>query len=317
MGCVKNVIQTADVFAAALEHCNRDSALELMQQVMQLTEAANHETNVTLTTQINTVRNDLQIAINTVSNRADQALAAAKILEGAEIDQLIQAFKDFIGTEGIQQLIQDSMVSICGKNYQLGSVLETLARADRDAKVELLHNAMGTELTGVRYTLTDGVEITLDAQVVFDNATGLQMYNFSTNDWRGLPASFNCTYRRMQTNLTYFGRVLNSVKWLPISHTNLVFDLCGKFKPEVPITPDKLVPDLSNLSTIHASQSTSVSASASSSASASASASSSSSSSSSSSASSSSSSSSTTTTTTTNTTSGGDAGQGGSSSGQP
>ena len=131
MGCVKNVIQTADVFAAALEHCNRDSALELMQQVMQLTEAANHETNVTLTTQINTVRNDLQIAINTVSNKADQALAAAKILEGAEIDQLIQAFKDFIGTEGIQQLIQDSMVSICGKNYQLGSVLETLARAEK------------------------------------------------------------------------------------------------------------------------------------------------------------------------------------------
>jgi hypothetical protein len=313
MGSAKNVIQTADVFAAALEHVNRDSALELMQQVMQLTEAANHETNVTLSTQINTVRNDLQIAINTVSDKTDQALAAAKILEGAEIDQLIQAFKDFIGTSGIQQLIQDSMVSICGKNYQLGSVLETLARADRDAKVELLHNAMGTELTGVRYTLTDGVEITLDANVVFDNATGVQMYNFTTADWRGLPASFNCTYRRMQTNLTYFGKVLNSVKWLPVSHTNLVFDLCGKFKPEVPVTGDKLVPDLSNLNTIHASQS-----SASSSASA-ASASAASASSSAASASSAASSSSTSTTTTVTTSTSGHDGdhQEGRSSGQP
>lgn len=323
MSCVKNVIQTSDVFAAALEHCNRDSALELMQQVMQLTEAANHETNVTLSTQISTVRNDLQIAITQVSNKADQAIAAAKILEGAQIDQLIQAFKDFIGTEGIQQLIQDSMVTICGKKYQLNSVLETLATADLDAKVELLHNASGTELIGVRYTLTDGVVITLDASVSYDDSTGMKMYHLSTDNWRGLPVSFNCTYQRMQSDLTFFGKVLHSIRWLPVSHTNLVFDLCGKFRTEPPITKERLVPDLSNLNSIPAAAaavavagaaSASAAVAGSGSSSSSATVSSSSSNSSNVSVSSSTTSSTTTASTTTGT---GDSSQGGSSSSPP
>jgi hypothetical protein len=288
MSCVKNVIQTADVFAAALDNVNRESALELMHQVMQLTEAANFQTNQTLSTQITTVRNDLQIAINTVSVKTEQALAAATILEGAEVDQLIQAFKDFIGTAGMQQLLQDSMVTICGKQYQLNSVLETLARADRDAKVELLYNACGDELVGVRYTLTDDTVITLHAAVSFDDRTGLKMYDFSTADWRGLPASYNCTYRRMQSALTFFGKTISSVKFLPISHTNLVFSLCEKFVPEAPNSAAKLVPDLSNLTdanhaaaasaaagAAHASASVASSSSSSSSASASAAASSS------------------------------------------
>ncbi len=247
MSCVKNVIQTADVFASALEHLSCGTTLDLIQQIMQLTEAANHETNVNLSTQITTVRNDLQVAINQVSIKTDQALAAAKILEGAEIDQLLQAFKNFIGTAGIQQLIQDSAVNICGVNYQLGSVLNTIATADREAKVELLHNPAGTELLGVRYTLTDGKVITLDAHVSEDGGSGLLVYRLSTDDWRGLPASFECIYRRLNHQLTFFGKMVSANKFIPVSHTNLVFDLGGKFKLEMPVSEGSLVPDLSHL----------------------------------------------------------------------
>ena len=96
MGCVKNVIQTADVFAAALEHCNRDSALELMQQVMQLTEAANHETNITLSTQINAVRNDLARAVASLAPVVG-ALDLAEVVLSGPADTLDGPFTDAAG----------------------------------------------------------------------------------------------------------------------------------------------------------------------------------------------------------------------------
>src|SRR5262249_26250076 len=109
---VKNVIQTSDVFAAALQHLNRDSVITLLQQILTIPEAAQKDLSIELSTQIINVRTDLQTAINVLSVKTDQALAAAKILEGAEINQLLDAFKKFIETTGMQKIIQDAAVKI-------------------------------------------------------------------------------------------------------------------------------------------------------------------------------------------------------------
>ena len=126
---VKNVIQTSDTFAALLQHLNRDSVLALLQQVMSISEAANQELSVDLNGKIVLAKTELQAAINVLSVKTDQALAAAKILEGAEVDQLVESFKKFIETTGMQKIIQDAAVKIGSTTYRLGSVLEEIGRA--------------------------------------------------------------------------------------------------------------------------------------------------------------------------------------------
>lgn len=243
---VKNVIQTADVFAAALQHLNRDSVIGLLQQIMTISEQANQELSVDLNGKITLVRTDLQAAINTLSVKTDQALAAAKILEGAEIDQLVDAFKKFIDTTGMQKIIQDAAIKIGPTTYRLGSVMEVLALADKDAQVEFLHNTDGSEILGVRYTLTDGYTVTLNASVTVED-NGIRRYTFLTDDWRGISASYYCTYRRTMSELNFFGRKVPSVRFLPVLHTNLVFDLCNKFEILAELTHSDVLPDLSGI----------------------------------------------------------------------
>lgn len=244
MSHVKNVIQTADVFAAALQHLNRDSVIGLLQQVMTLSETANQELSVDLNGKITTVKTELQTAINVLSVKTDQALAAAKILEGAEIDQLVNAFKKFIETTGMQKIIQDAAIKIGPTTYRLGSVMEIMALADKDAQVEILHNAAGTEIIGVRYTLVDGYTVTLNASVTLEEG-GVRRYTFLTQDWRGISASYYCTYRRISSQLAFFGRQIEAVRFLPVLHTNLVFDLCNKFEILSELTTSDVLPDLS------------------------------------------------------------------------
>ena len=246
MSHVKNVIQTSDTFAAALQHLNRDSTIALLQQVMSISEAANQELSVDLNGKIVEAKTELQSAINVLSVKTDQALAAAKILEGAELDQLIDAFKRFIETTGMQKIIQDAAVKIGPTTYRLGSVMEVLALADKDAQLEILHNASGSELIGVRYTLTDGLVITFDA-VVREEDAGILRYVFQTQNWRGLPASFECKYRRIGSELAFFGRKVQHTKFLPVLHTNLVFDLCNKFEILSELTESDVLPDLTGL----------------------------------------------------------------------
>lgn len=246
MSHVKNVIQTSDTFASALQHLNRDSVLALLQQVLTISEAASQELSVDLNGKIVAAKTELQTAINVLSVKTDQALAAAQILEGAELDQLINAFKKFIETSGMQKIIQDAAVKVGETTYRLGSVIEVLAMADKDAQLEILHNASGSELTGVRYTLTDGLVITFQA-VVAEDAGGIVRYTFATNNWRGLSASFDCKYRRISSEMSFFGRKLQSVKFLPVLHTNLVFDLCNKFQVLAELTDSDVLPNLGNL----------------------------------------------------------------------
>ena len=247
MSHVKNVIQTSDTFASALQHLNRDSVLALLQQVLTISEAASHELSVDLNGKIVAAKTELQTAINVLSVKTDQALAAAQILEAAELDQLVNAFKKFIETSGMQKIIQDAAVKIGETTYRLGSVIEVLAMADKDAQLEILHNAAGSELIGVRYTLTDGLVIDFQA-IVAEDAGGVIRYTFTTNNWRGLAASFDCKYRRISSEMSFFGRKLQSVKYLPVLHTNLVFDLCNKFQLLAELTQSDVLPDLSNLS---------------------------------------------------------------------
>lgn len=246
MSHVKNVIQTADVFAAALQHLNRDSVIGLLQQVMTLSETANQELSVDLNGKITTVKTELQAAINVLSVKTDQAMAAAKILEGAEIDQLVNAFKKFIETTGMQKIIQDAAIKIGPTTYRLGSVMEIMALADKDAQVEILHNAAGTEIIGVRYTLTDGYTVTLNASVTVEEG-GVRRYTFLTQDWHGITASYYCTYRRISSQLAFFGRQIEAVRFLPVLHTNLVFDLCNKFEVLSELTTGDVLPDLSGI----------------------------------------------------------------------
>ncbi len=247
MSHVKNVIQTSDVFAAALHHLTRDSAVGLVQQVMTIAEAANQELSADLNGKIVSTKTELQAAINVLSVKTDQALAAAKILEGGEIDQLVQAFKKFIETTGMQKIIQDAAIKIGPTTYRLGSVMEVLAMADKDAQVEILYNASGSELIGVRYTLVDGYCATLSASLAQEVGAGMQRYTFSTDNWRGLNASFSCTYRSIVSELSFFGRKLTSTRYLALAHTNLVFDLCNKFEIMSELTQSDVLPNLSGL----------------------------------------------------------------------
>jgi hypothetical protein len=236
MSHVKNVIQTSDVFAAALHHLTRDSAVSLVQQVMTIAEAANQELSADLNGKIVATKTELQSAINVLSTKTEQALAAAKILEGAEIDQLVESFKKFIETTGMQKIIQDAAIKIGPTTYRLGSVMEVLAMADKDAQLEVLYSASGSELIGVRYTLTDGY--------------CMHRYTFSTDNWRGLAASFSCTYRSIVSELTFFGRKLSSTRYLALSHTNLVFDLCNKFEILAELTQSDVLPNLSGIAPV-------------------------------------------------------------------
>jgi hypothetical protein len=247
MSHVKNVIQTSDVFAAALQHLNRDSVIELVHQVMTISETVNNELSVEVNTKITNAKTELQTAINILSVKTDQALAAAKILEGGEIDQLVKSFQLFIETTGMQKIIQNAAVTIGPTSYRLGSVLEVMALADKDAQLEILHNADGTELTGVRYTLIDGYVVTLNASIVDEGENGVRRYTFTTDNWRGITAYFNCTYRRMVTQFSFCRRTISAVRFLPVLHTNLVFDLCNKFEILKDLTESDVLPNLSSV----------------------------------------------------------------------
>lgn len=246
---VKNVIQTSDVFASALQHLNRGSVINLLEQIMSISQDANQELSVDLNTKISAAKLELQTSINVLSVKTDQALAAAKILEGAELDQLVTAFKKFIETTGMQKIIQDAAVKIGHTTYRLGSVLEVMALADKDAEVEIMHNAAGTEITGVRYTLTDGYTILFSASYSEEEGNGVRRYTFVTDNWRGLTVQFICKYRRVSSQYSFFGRQLASVAYLPIMHSNLVFDLCNKFEILNELTESDVLPDLSGLAT--------------------------------------------------------------------
>lgn len=243
---VKNVIQTSDIFTAALQHLNRDSVLALLQQIMTISESANYDLSIDLNTKITNAKLELQSVINNISIKTDQALAAAKILEGAEIDQLVQSFKKFIETTGMQTIIQDAAVKVGETTYRLGSVLEVMALADKDAQVEILHTADGSEITGVRYTLTDGYVVTLAATISSDDNGG-RRYTFLTDNWKGVTASYICTYRRIATEVSFFGRKIQTVRFLPVLHTNLVFDLCNKFQILSELKVSDVLPDLSGI----------------------------------------------------------------------
>lgn len=99
---------------------------------------------------------------------------------------------------------------------------------------------------GVRCTLVDGYVVTLNASVTLED-NGIRRYTFVTDNWRGITASYICTYRRISSELSFFNRKIQSVRFLPILHTNLVFDLCNKFEILSELTTADVLPDLSGV----------------------------------------------------------------------
>ena len=92
----------------------------------------------------------------------------------------------------------------------------------------------------------DGYVVTLNASVTVED-NGIRRYTFVTDNWRGITASYICTYRRISSELSFFNRKIQSVRFLPILHTNLVFDLCNKFEILAELTTSDVLPDLSGV----------------------------------------------------------------------
>lgn len=226
---MRNVIQTNGVSTAFLGNLNTQSKAALIGAAFDIAEQKQTQMDADLRNALGGLRTELENRIAIAEGQVADALVKASVLESFEMGQLEEAFQAFLQTPGMQALLSDACVSVGGGSYRLGSVIETIASADKEAAVAYTRNAAGNEITTVTYTLTDGSVIPMDVTKAVDGDTGDVTYTVSTDNWKGLSATFQTVFKAQKTNQDIFGVSVPDTTYMPLSATNLVFDLSGSF----------------------------------------------------------------------------------------
>ena len=191
---------------------------------------------------------NLQDTLQQLQNQLNEVYQKADVLEDFELGQVEEAIRQTLENLDAAGLFDSLCIEIGGGRYKLFSVIQTLASVDKVQKTEFLTDTEG-HISGVRFTLTDGTQVLMNAQRAEtdedgDGTTDHLVITFSTDNWKGLQASFQCKYQIVRDTYTVLGQNIAHTEYEPMEATDIVFDLTGSLESCEPASPESVTPDL-------------------------------------------------------------------------
>lgn len=232
----KQVVTTsaAQIMAQKL---NAASQASFIQAVAQRTKAAREKVDV-----------ELQNQVNQALEKANEALAKAKVLDSFEQGQLEEAFVQFLTTSGLQSILAAMSFNIDGQSYTLASVIERLVQSDKITEENYTFNAEGL-LDSAIYKLQDDVQV----QVAYTRTeltspeTGLpsgdiQFDGLSAN-WRGFEVRERFVFRQIKQTTSIEGEAYDYVAdHQLVFRSHIQYDITSLLTPATPAAGN--APDL-------------------------------------------------------------------------
>jgi hypothetical protein len=226
-----HAISTSAVFSAALDHLNRESTAHLLGELVREIDAHCKGFPGLISTEIDKIRADLLVLIHAL--RVDVDALRGKCggeLSQVQLQQIDVLLQRFVGGDAIAAHLSQLKFAIGNEALTLAQLLDVLAAADRVAAVEILYQdveagqpAKGRQITGARFRLTDGAEVTFTC--TRKDQPPHVSYHFWTPSWKGLPASFLLGFLQHTTEMPMCDRVVKLDRYEGVLQTNLIFDL--------------------------------------------------------------------------------------------
>lgn len=129
-----------------------------------------------------------------------------------------------IANYDLSKLVSNIQLTINGRVFVLERLLEVLATSDKVSDVQIDYS--DKDIIGAKMVLTDRTTIVF-ACTRSEPSGGKQVqYSFSTQDWKGVSASFVLLFERRDTEFQMCGRPVVLSSYDGVSHSNVKFDLC-------------------------------------------------------------------------------------------
>jgi hypothetical protein len=178
----------------------------------------------------------LQATINALIAKIELIEKSARELEQGELKQVEQLLVTLLTNMNLGPVLQEMKVTINGTSYGLQQLLEMLAAGDKVLAIQMIYS--GKEIAGAKFILTNGMEVLF--KCTRSGAEGaLIKYVFTTDNWRGLPASFVLALSRQSLALNMCKKTVQLESYGLVFQSNVVFELtphwiCVYPTPELP-----------------------------------------------------------------------------------
>ncbi len=139
--------------------------------------------------------------------------------------ELVEALvHKIIANYDFSKLVQNMQIQVNGRVFVLDRLLEVLATSDKVSDVHIDYD--DKDITGAKMVLTDRTTVMFVCTRRETNGGKQVQYSFSTQDWKGVSASFVLLFERRDTEFQMCGRTVVLSSYDGVSHSNVKFDLC-------------------------------------------------------------------------------------------
>ncbi|KDB52043.1 hypothetical protein X805_24130 [Sphaerotilus natans subsp. natans DSM 6575] len=219
MAALENQLNTDGIVGNLTTQLGVEGVLDVATQLAQV-----------LSNDFDTLSEQVQNELLNLGQQLAAVSAAADRLDAYEKGQIEEILNRLMSDDVLVDLIAGMGVTLGGTAYQLTSVIQAVAAAEKVKETVLTYGADG-KMNGCTMKLSDGRQATFAMNAV--DADGVRTCTFAVANFAGsgVPAEFKAVYNLISRPIVLRGQTINYSQTQLASWTNLVLSLDSKLVP--------------------------------------------------------------------------------------